>query len=252
MSKVIITGATGNAGSAILTEAIASPSISQILVLSRRPPYESSSKVKHIPLPSSEYPKGFDEIPERLVDEIRRDGYTSCIWALGISQVGLKEEEYTRITHDYTLTFAQAFSTLGTPKTPVKFIYVSGEGAQQDENSSQLFARVKGRTEKALFQLAENSKGKFEAVNLRPGGINPTPEHLPRMPYWYGQGLKWMSAVLNPLIPQYVIDASDLGKASIGLAAGRGWEKKDAEGVIFNTELREMAKAFSQMKKSDH
>ncbi|OCF35236.1 hypothetical protein I316_03279 [Kwoniella heveanensis BCC8398] len=249
MSKVIITGVTGNAGSAILSEAIASPSVSQILVLSRRPPYESSEKLKHIQIPSAEYPKGFEEIPERLVDEIRRDGYTSCIWALGISQIGLKEDEYTRITHDYTLTSARAFSTLGTPASPFKFIYISGEGARQDENSSQLFARVKGRTEKALMQLARESGGKFEAVNLRPGGINPTLEHLPRMGFWAGRGLRWSSAVLNPLLPRYVINSSDLGKASVGLVAGQGWEKKDAEGVIFNLELREMAKAFSQAEK---
>ncbi|WVF68454.1 hypothetical protein IAT40_003220 [Kwoniella sp. CBS 6097] len=249
MSKVIVTGVTGNAGSAILSEAIASPSISQILVLSRKPPYESSPKIKHILLPSSEYPKGFDEVTDRLVDEIRRDGYTSCIWALGISQIGLKEDEYTRITHDYTLTFARAFSNLGTPSNPFKFIYISGEGARQDENSSQLFAKVKGRIEKALVQLAENSGGKFEAVNLRPGVINPTLEHLPRMPYWFGRGLRWSSAVLHPLLPRYVIDASDLGKASVGLAVGQGWDKKDSEGVIMNLELREMAKAFSQAQK---
>lgn len=78
-----------------------------------------------------------------------------------------------RITHDYTLTAAKALSTLGTTSNPFKFIYISGEGADQSERGWTLFGRIKGRTEKALKALETES---FKTISLRPGAINPTEE----------------------------------------------------------------------------
>ncbi|WWC92742.1 uncharacterized protein L201_007701 [Kwoniella dendrophila CBS 6074] len=238
MSKVIITGATGNAGSAVLTAAVASPTITQIAVLSRRPPYETSSKIKHIQIPSSECPKGFDEIPLALIDELKKDGYESCIWALGISQTQVKQDEYIKITHDYTLTAAKAFSKIGTSDKPFRFIHMSGEGARQDEKGYQLFSKIKGRTEKELYELKNDT---FDVVNIRPGGIIPTDEHRQRMNWWAGQGFKLMGTIFNPIWPSMVINASDLGRACVGLAEGKGWDQRDPEGVINNPKLRQMA-----------
>jgi hypothetical protein len=71
------------------------------------------------------------------------------------------------------MTFASAFSTLGTKEKPFRFIYVSGEGADQSERGRALFSKIKGRTEKEVHELESDG---FRTVSVRPGGINPMPE----------------------------------------------------------------------------
>jgi hypothetical protein len=78
-----------------------------------------------------------------------------------------------RITHDYTDTFARAFSSLGTSSNPFRFVFVSGEGADQNEKGRALFSRIKGRTEKELKAMETDS---FRTISVRPGGILPMPE----------------------------------------------------------------------------
>lgn len=83
------------------------------------------------------------------------------------------ERSNERITHDYTLSAARAFKQLGTPEKPFSFVYISGEGADQAEKSWTLFGKVKGRTEKALAEMASDS---FRTVSLRPAVILMTEE----------------------------------------------------------------------------
>ncbi|WRT69635.1 uncharacterized protein IL334_006624 [Kwoniella shivajii] len=240
MSKVIVTGVTGNAGSAVLTAAIASPTISSIAVLSRKPPFETSSKIKFIQLPSSEYPKGFDEIPTSLIDDLKKEGYLSCIWALGISQTQVKKDEYIKITHNYTLTAAKAFSTIGTKDKPFRFIFMSGEGARQDEKGYAIFSKIKGRTEKDLLEFSEKNQG-FEVASIRPGGIMPTAEHLPRQGFLMRSASRVFGSVFGVVMPSMIIPASELAVACVGLAQGKGWDQRDHQGVIENATLRQMA-----------
>lgn len=82
------------AGSAILTNALASPLISHVTVLARRAPAVKSDKLTTILVPSDEYPKGFDELPPSLVERLR--GNDAAIWALGISQTQVSKEEFNR------------------------------------------------------------------------------------------------------------------------------------------------------------
>lgn len=77
-----------------------------------------------------------------------------------------------RITHDYTLTAARAFASISSPsQTSFRFIFMSGEGADQTEQSRYLFGRIKGRTEKALAAMETET---FKTISVRPGGIVPT------------------------------------------------------------------------------
>ncbi|ODN80969.1 hypothetical protein L202_03081 [Cryptococcus amylolentus CBS 6039] len=237
MSKIIITGATGNAGSAVLSAAIASPDISHITVLARRPPYETSPKVEYIQIPSNEYPKGFDGIDEEpgLVERLRGSG--ACIWALGVSQTQVDEKEYYKITHDYTLKAAKAFSALGTEAEPFRFVFMSAEGARQDEKGWSAYSRVKGKTERELAAMASKT---FAPLSVRPAGINPTKEHSTRMHWLWGPGLRTTCAALKVVYPPMVVDASHLGKVCVSLAGGRGWDQMDVERVVSNVKLRKM------------
>lgn len=79
--------------------------------------------------------------------------HDACIWAQGKSVLGMNEEEYTKLTHDYPLIMAKTLRDMdvgGGRKDgePFRFVYVSGEHA--DANSSTMWARVKVRVLKSL------------------------------------------------------------------------------------------------------
>jgi hypothetical protein len=171
-----------------LTQALASPQVAHVTTLSRRPPYSvtEGSKLSTIIIPSTEYPRGFEEFSPSLVEKLKAEGHTGVIWALGISQTQVNKEQYIqyvrhlipieangRITHDYTLAAARAFQQLGTPEKPFSFVFISGDGADQAEKSWTLFGKIKGRTEKALAEMSSES---FKTVSLRPGAILMTEE----------------------------------------------------------------------------
>jgi hypothetical protein len=171
---------------------------------------------------------------------------------------GKKESKLTnRITHDYTMSFVKGLSTLGTPTQPFKFIFISGEGADQSEKARTLFGNVKGRTEKEI-RLAETEG--FRTVSVRPGGIIPTaevsvvgfmtsfcsgkevradnPQHRPQMSFLMRTGLPALGAVFRAVYPSMVINSADLGTATVRMATSDwGWDLKTEEGWIGNGRL---------------
>lgn len=82
------------AGSAILSAALASNEVSHVTVLSRRPPFVTHEKLSTIIIPSEECPKGFDELTPAVLDKIK--DHQSVIWALGISQTQVSKEDYVK------------------------------------------------------------------------------------------------------------------------------------------------------------
>jgi len=89
-------------------------------------------------------------------------GYEACFFCLGITSIGMKEEQYARITYDLTLAAAQTLARLNPQSV---FIYVSGTGTDSTEKGDRMWARVKGRTENALLRLP------LRACMFRPGMI---------------------------------------------------------------------------------
>lgn len=56
-------------------------------------------------------------------------------------------------------------------------------------------------------------------------------------------GLGALGAVVKVVYPSMVIEASDLGKVSVGLAVlGRGWERRTPQGWMANPQLRDLVK----------
>ncbi|KAG2368802.1 hypothetical protein BDR07DRAFT_1390161 [Suillus spraguei] len=111
------------------------------------------------------------DLPARLAE------HDACVWALGKSSVGLSEEEYTRITYDYTMHFVSSLQGGTKNKTgePFRFIFISGEGADPSGKSNLKFARIKGRTEKALFDVPSSSNIKTSV--MRPAYFFPSKDH---------------------------------------------------------------------------
>ncbi|KAJ6263932.1 Leucinostatins biosynthesis cluster protein T [Drechslerella dactyloides] len=213
MSHIIITGATGLAGSAVLQSALSSPAVSKISILSRRPvpAAEGNPKANVI------IHKDFTSYPPDLLSQL--SGASGCIWAQGISSVGMKEDEYTTITKTYPLAAAEAFSTL---PGNFNFIYISGRGANQEGKAGQMFGRVKGAAEKALLDVAAQKEG-FSAYNLRPAGIDPgktwTAERKQGM---IEKTFFAIAPVIRPFASGLFTPADKLAEVSIQLALGDG------------------------------
>src|SRR5476649_2451850 len=101
--KIIITGATGMVGEGVLLECMAHPDVKEILVVSRRPTGIQHPKVKECIV------KDFFAL-DAIGDQIT--GYDACLYCAGVSSNGMKEAEYSYITYDTTLHFANKLLSL--------------------------------------------------------------------------------------------------------------------------------------------
>jgi uncharacterized protein YbjT (DUF2867 family) len=88
---IILTGATGTVGSAVLTNLLASPAVSRLSILSRRQfdlPTGENLNVKKANIIIHE---DYLSYPEELLKGAL-EGAQGCIWAQGISQTQVNEE----------------------------------------------------------------------------------------------------------------------------------------------------------------
>ena len=136
--KVIVTGVTGMVGEGVMLEALRSPFVKEVLAISRKPSGHSHPKLKEYFLADFYQP---EEIKEVVKD------YDACLFCLGVSSVGMKEEEFRRKTYDLTLGFAAQM-----PKN-ISFSYISGMSTDSSEKGSIMWARVKGKTENDLKKM---------------------------------------------------------------------------------------------------
>lgn len=186
----------------------------------------------------------YESYPPELLEQLK--GATGCVWAQGISSVGVKEEEYTKITVDYPWAAAKAFSGLSEQ---MNFVYISGEGANMDETKGgQLYARVKGRAERQLLKLAQD-RATLNVFNLRPAVINPQGNYLQeRAPKLYPERISTgLGSVLNVVWKSKVISTDALARVCVDLAVGDGSPLADGKGVdaegrlLGNVALRRLA-----------
>src|SRR5436309_10924162 len=164
---LILTGATGLVGSAVLAHILSLPAgqVTRLSILSRRPVLMAEAANK----PNVKYIQhdDFSSYPPELLQELK--GADGVVWALGISQTEANKEDYIKITKDYTLEAAKAFSG---PSDNFKFVYVSGEGATTTPGMfTPLFGRVKGDTEAALLDLGKKMPT-LKVFSLRPGAVD--------------------------------------------------------------------------------
>ncbi|KAJ5642111.1 hypothetical protein N7490_006111 [Penicillium lividum] len=167
---IILTGATGLVGSAVLHGMIKNEGISKISILSRRPvPMTQEISDDRINVVLAE---DFSKFDNKVLDQL--NGATGCVWAMGVSQNDVNKEDYTNITKTMTLYAAKAFQPLAPPSENFNFVYVSGEGATHNPGfTTPIFGRVKGETEIALAKLQEESP-RFHAISVRPAMVDPS------------------------------------------------------------------------------
>lgn len=207
--KVIVTGSTGMVGEGVLLECLKHPNVDSILLINRRP-----CSITHPKLQEIIHIDFFDLRPV----ESRLSGYDACFFCAGVSSVGMKEQEYRKITYELTMNFAETLSKLNPNMT---FCYVSGAGTDSSEKGRMMWARIKGKTENDLMKLQFR-----DVYAFRPAFMKPVKAQK-NAPAFY-KYVMWLYPVLHVLFPQYFGTLSDVGIAMINCTA-LGFEKKVLE-----------------------
>lgn len=216
--RAIIFGATGMVGEGVLHQALLHPDVDSVLVINRRPCNEIDEKVKEV-IHADFY--NYASIEKDII------GYNACFFCLGVSSVGMKEKEYSRITYDLTMQAAQALSRLNPDMT---FCYVSGTGTDSSEKGNLMWANVKGKTENDLLKLPFKS-----AFMFRPGFIKPI--RGLKNTYLVYKIISPLFPLFKLLFPKYICTLEDLGNAMIQTVLN-GYPKK----IIENCDIAILAK----------
>lgn len=189
-------------GSGTLREALADPEIDAVLSVGRR-----SCGVEHPKLRELNIPDLFDigSVESELV------GWDACVWALGISSVGLDETAYARITEDLTLLWARTLLRLNPA---FSFCYCSAGGA----DGRAMWARVRRRVENGLKALPFRYAGCVRPMLIRPG-----PGIRSRVAVY--QTIMSLSRPVFPtivrLFPRLSTTSERLGRAMLNVVKGR-------------------------------
>jgi uncharacterized protein YbjT (DUF2867 family) len=211
--KVILFGATGMVGQGVLRECLRDEGVEGVLAIGRSSTGRTDPKLREL-------------IREDLFDfslgEENPQGYDACFFCLGVSAAGMNEGDYTRITFDLTMGWAQALTAINPAMT---FVYVSGAGT----GGKAMWAQVKKRTEDALLALFPSAyMFRLSALRARHGEVSKTS--------WtrIGYAVFWpLLPLIRAIAPDTVIDTDELGRAMIRVAR-EGAPKR----VLENRDLR--------------
>ncbi|KAK1770026.1 hypothetical protein QBC33DRAFT_529962 [Phialemonium atrogriseum] len=136
--KVIITGATGLVGGAVVRHCIANEKITHAFVLTRKPLPELATDPKVTVVTHDDFSTYPADLLERLA------GAEGCIWAIGGRATQFPDVETAkRVGVDYTLAAANAFASALAPRLPdgraFRFVFCSGKYAEWEQEKSLAF-----------------------------------------------------------------------------------------------------------------
>lgn len=209
MKKVIITGATGMVGKGVLLECLDHQEIEKVITIGRSQTGISHPKLEEI------IHKDFGDF-STFANEFK--GIDACFFCLGISAAGLNEDQYRKITYDFTLTLAKTLLA-GNPQ--MTFNYVSGQGTDSTEKGRMMWARVKGKTENDLMNL-----GFKHSFMFRPGVIIPLKgikSKTKSYQFMYDYFM-WLIAIIKAISPNSIVNTTQIGKAMINSVL-KGYDK---------------------------
>ncbi|MCW0232156.1 MAG: hypothetical protein OJJ21_01020 [Ferrovibrio sp.] len=210
--NILIFGATGMVGQAVLRECLLDPGVARVVAIGRSPA-KGVTPMGRLPEAAT---KLEDLIHADLFDyagiEDRLTGFEACFFCLGVSAAGMSEAAYTRVTHDLTLAAA---ATLARLNPQMVFTYITGRGTDSTERGPVMWARVKGRTENALLALP------FKAAYMfRPGAIEPLHGIKPKSRVYRLAYLLLMPVLplVKRLWPESLTTTEQVGKAMLACA----------------------------------
>jgi hypothetical protein len=215
--NAIITGTTGMVGEGVLMESLGHPDVDKVLVINRKP-----CGIKHPKLTEIIHYDFYNLAP--IATQLQ--GYNACFFCLGISSVGLKEEQYYSITHTLTIHVAE---TLLKHNPGMTFCYISGAGTDSTEKGRINWARVKGKTENDLMRMPF-----VKVFAFRPGMLIPSKE-LKNVKSYY-KYFAFLVPVFRLLTPGMISTLKELGLSMIN-SVTKGYEKP----VLEVKDIKELA-----------
>ena len=209
--KVLLFGATGSAGAAVLDACLAASVVDEVRAVTRRPLMNTSPKLRTF--------VHKDFLNYATVEEAFRS-VDACLFCLGISATQVSQEEYRAISYSYPIAAANMFKA----KSPgAAFHYISGQGTKA--GSRMFWSRVKAQTEHDLIELVD-------ADCWRPAFIDAKPS--PSIPKLYAL-IQPVGRLLKPF-PNLYIHGHDLGRAMLQATV-----EKLRRSTIENAEIRQIA-----------
>jgi uncharacterized protein YbjT (DUF2867 family) len=200
--KVILFGATGMVGAGALREALAEADVEAVLSVSRRSCGMQHPKLRELLLP---------DLLDFAAAEPQLAGWDACIWAVGISSVGLDEMAYAKVTEDLTLLWARALLRLNPT---FSFCYCSAAGA----DGRTMWARARRRVEGAIKAMPFRHAG-----CVRPAVIQPGPGIRSNVRLYQA-----FIVLFSPILPVFVrtmpsmfTTSERLGRAMLRIVQGR-------------------------------
>jgi hypothetical protein len=216
--KIIITGSTGMVGEGVLHVCLQNPSVEKILIINRKP-----TGILHPKLTEIIHLDFYNISPI----ENRLSGYDTCFFCLGISSIGMKEDDYFKVTHTLTLHIAESLHKQNPNMT---FCYVSGAGTDSSEKGKSMWARIKGKTENDLVKIFQQ-----HAYAFRPGFIKPI-KGLSHIHKFYAF-INWIYPIGRMIYPNGFNTLEEIGKAMIEIAL-----KDDDKKIIDGKDISRLAK----------
>lgn len=169
--KVILSGSTGYIGSEVLTQCLNHPSITTVILLTRRDPggLAENPKVKVIPV------SDFTSYDESTLDEF--ETADAAIWCLGTYHGDEK------VDIEFPLTFIRAIKTRALESQAFRYVQLGGAftepppGEGQGERSLWYFAngrRIRGAAEARVLECSDDAvQNAFEVYLVKPGAALP-------------------------------------------------------------------------------
>jgi uncharacterized protein YbjT (DUF2867 family) len=228
--KIIVFGATGMIGQAVLAQCLGDQRIDSVLVVGRTSVGRQDDKLREI------LRADFVDFADCADDFAGAD---ACFFCLGVSSVRKSEADYRRVTKDITLAAADVMARVAPEMV---FIYISGMGTDSTEHGRLMWARVKGETENALLAMP------FHAYAVRPGFIQAvggvravdgvrSRTRLYALAY---RLIGWLYPVLRKLAPRQVIRSDELAAGMIEVV-----RQRPAKKILDSVDLRGLAGALS-------
>jgi len=218
--RIILLGATGMVGGCALRLCIDNPGVAQVTSIVRRST-------------GTDHPKLIEVVHDNFFDftaiEADLAGQDLALFCAGVYTGAVPDDEFKKITVDYTLAFSQALQK-NSPQ--VAFCFLSGQGADPAEKSKVAFARYKGMAENGLLTAG------FPRVHIfRPGYIYPvTPRKEPNLMY---KLFRPVYPILRLIYPNIGISSEDLARAMVEV--GLDNQFISSLPILENKDIREVA-----------
>ena len=216
--NVVLFGATGMIGQGVLRECLLAPDVNRVLTIGR-----SATGVQNAKLQELVHADLWNY--SAIEDQLR--GFDACFFCLGVTSAGMSEADYARVTYGITIAAAETLCRLNPDMT---FVFVSGAGADSTENGRLMWARVKGKTENAIFRLPFKASFAF-----RPGVVQPMHGERSRTAAY--RVLYAMTKPLLPLLrrvaPGQILTTEQFGRAML-LVVRQGAPKRVLESSDIN------------------